>query len=107
VRHRAGPSPAVLGGRIVLAQAAVLPLPAAGLSLLLGAGGGLYWLVPAILLGRGGRGPGRLGAAHRDPALILKWDEGCAHHGGCPRALQQMTAYASSTSAGNRSEPRS
>jgi hypothetical protein len=51
VRHRAAPSPAALGGRIGLAQAAVLPLPAGGLSLLLGAGGGLYWLVPAIILG--------------------------------------------------------
>jgi hypothetical protein len=51
VRHRTGPSPAALGGRIGLAQAAVLPLPAAGLSLLLGAGGGLYWLVPGIILG--------------------------------------------------------
>jgi hypothetical protein len=51
VRHRAGPSPAVLGGRIALAQAAVLPLPVAGLSLLLGVGGGLYWLAPGIILG--------------------------------------------------------
>lgn len=51
VHHRTGPSPAALGGRIGLAQAAVLPLPAAGASLLLGAGGGLYWLVPGIILG--------------------------------------------------------
>jgi hypothetical protein len=50
VRDRTGPSPAVLAGRIGLAQAAVLPLPAAGVSLLLGAGGGLYWLVPGIVL---------------------------------------------------------
>jgi hypothetical protein len=49
-RHRVGPSAAVLAGRIALAQVAVLPLPIAGLSLLLGAGGGLYWLVPGIIL---------------------------------------------------------
>lgn len=48
-RHRVGPSTAVLAGRIALAQAAALPLPVAGLSLLLGAGGGLYWLVPGII----------------------------------------------------------
>lgn len=36
-------------GRIVLAQTAVLPLPVAGVSLLLGAGGGLYWLVPGVV----------------------------------------------------------
>ena len=34
-----------------LAQAAVLPLPVAGLSLLLGVGGWLYWLAPGIILG--------------------------------------------------------
>jgi hypothetical protein len=50
VRDRVGPSPAARIGRIGLAQAAVLPLPVAGLSLLLGAGGGLYWLVPGIVL---------------------------------------------------------
>jgi hypothetical protein len=49
VRRRVGPSPPVLLGRIGLAQAAVLPLPVAGASLLLGAGGGLYWLVPGII----------------------------------------------------------
>jgi hypothetical protein len=49
-RHRVGPSTGVLVGRIALAQAAVLPLPIAGLSLLLGAGGGLYWLVPGVIL---------------------------------------------------------
>jgi hypothetical protein len=48
-RDRVGPSTAVLAGRIALAQAAVLPLPVAGLSLLLEAGGGLYWLVPGII----------------------------------------------------------
>jgi hypothetical protein len=36
--------------RIVLAQGAVLPLLIAGVSLLLLTGGGLYWLVPAIVL---------------------------------------------------------
>jgi hypothetical protein len=50
VRGGAGPSPGARAGRIVLAQAAVLPLPVAGVSLLLGAGGGLYWLVPGVLL---------------------------------------------------------
>ncbi len=50
VRGRVGPSWGVLAGRIVLAQLAVLPLLVAGVSLLLGAGGGLYWLVPGVLL---------------------------------------------------------
>ncbi len=50
VRGRVGPSPGVLVGRIVLAQTAVAPLLAAGVSLLLGAGGGLYWLVPGVVL---------------------------------------------------------
>jgi hypothetical protein len=50
VRGGAGPSPAVRAGRIAIAQAAVLPLAVAGVSLLLGAGGGLYWLVPGVLL---------------------------------------------------------
>jgi hypothetical protein len=49
VRGRVGPSAAVLAGRIVLAQAAVLPFLVAGASLLLGAGGGLYWLVPGVV----------------------------------------------------------
>jgi hypothetical protein len=34
----------------VLAQVAVLPLLVAGISLLLLTGGGLYWLVPGVLL---------------------------------------------------------
>lgn len=38
---------------VVLATFA-LPLVAAGLTLILGAGGGLYWLVPAMVLGFGG-----------------------------------------------------
>jgi hypothetical protein len=46
VRGHVAPSSRVLAGRIVTAQAAVLPLLVAGVSLLLGAGGGLYWLVP-------------------------------------------------------------
>jgi hypothetical protein len=50
VRGRVGPYPAALAGRIVMAQVAVLPLLAAGVSLLVGAGGGLYWLVPGIVL---------------------------------------------------------
>ncbi len=50
VRGRVGPSPGVLAGRIVMAQVAVLPLLAAGVSLLVGAGGGLYWLVPGVVL---------------------------------------------------------
>jgi modulator of FtsH protease len=49
-RDRVGPSPGVLAGRIVMAQVAVLPLLVAGVSLLLRAGGGLYWLVPGVLL---------------------------------------------------------
>jgi hypothetical protein len=49
-RQGLGPSTAVLIGRIALAQAAVFSMPIAGLSLLIGAGGGLYWLVPAVTL---------------------------------------------------------
>jgi modulator of FtsH protease len=49
VRGQVGPSSGVLAGRIVLAQTAVLPLLIAAVSLLLGAGGGLYWLVPGVL----------------------------------------------------------
>jgi hypothetical protein len=50
VRGRVGPSPGVLAGRVVITQVAVLPLLAAGVSLLLRAGGGLYWLVPGVVL---------------------------------------------------------
>jgi hypothetical protein len=50
LRRRVGPSPAARIGRIGFAQAAVLPFPVAGISLLLGAGGGLYWLVPGVVL---------------------------------------------------------
>jgi hypothetical protein len=49
VRARIGPSRAVLVGRIVMAQVAVLPFLVAGASLLLRAGGGLYWLVPGVV----------------------------------------------------------
>jgi hypothetical protein len=49
VRGQVGPSSRFLAGRIVLAQTAVLPLPVAGVSLLLGADGGLYWLVPGVV----------------------------------------------------------
>jgi hypothetical protein len=50
VRVRVGPYPAALAGRIVITQVAVLPLLAGGVSLLLRAGGGLYWLVPGVVL---------------------------------------------------------
>ncbi|HEY6812159.1 MAG TPA: hypothetical protein VI074_05655 [Propionibacteriaceae bacterium] len=50
VRGHIGPSRGLLVGRIVLAQGAVLPLLIAGVSLLLLAGGGLYWLIPGIVL---------------------------------------------------------
>ena len=50
VRIRVGPYPAALAGRVVITQVAVLPLLAGGASLLLRAGGGLYWLVPGIVL---------------------------------------------------------
>jgi hypothetical protein len=50
VRGHVGPSRALLSGRIILAQVAVLPLLGGGVSLLLRTGGGLYWLVPGILL---------------------------------------------------------
>ena len=50
VRGHVAPSRSLLVRRIVLAQAAILPLMIGGVSLLFGAGGGLYWLVPGILL---------------------------------------------------------
>lgn len=50
VRGHVAPSRSLLVRRIVLAQAAILPLMIGGVSLLLRAGGGLYWLVPGILL---------------------------------------------------------
>jgi modulator of FtsH protease len=50
VRGRVGPSSRVRAGRIVMAQAAVLPLLVAAVSLLLRAGGGLYWIVPGVVL---------------------------------------------------------
>jgi hypothetical protein len=50
VRGRIGPSRAVLVGRVVMAQVAVLPFLVAGVSLLLRAGGGLYWVVPGVVL---------------------------------------------------------
>jgi hypothetical protein len=50
VRVRVGPSPGTLAGRVVITQVAVLPLLAGGVSLLLRAGGGLYWLVPGVVL---------------------------------------------------------
>jgi modulator of FtsH protease len=50
VRGRVAPSRSLLVRRIVLAQAAILPLMFGGVSLLFHAGGGLYWLVPGILL---------------------------------------------------------
>jgi hypothetical protein len=50
VRGHVAPSRTLLVRRIVLAQAAILPLMIGGVSLLLRAGGGLYWLVPGILL---------------------------------------------------------
>jgi modulator of FtsH protease len=39
-----------IAGRAVTAQAATLPALISGASLLAGAGGGLYWIVPAALL---------------------------------------------------------
>ena len=33
---------------MVVTQAATIPMAAAGVSLLVGAGGGLYWLVPGM-----------------------------------------------------------
>jgi hypothetical protein len=69
LRRRVGPSPAARIGRIGFAQAAVLPFPVAGVSLLLGAGGGLYWLVPGVVLCLVVAVLGRMGAAHRDPAV--------------------------------------
>jgi len=47
VRGHIGPS---LVARIAMAQVAVLPFLVAGVSLLLRAGGGLYWLVPGVVL---------------------------------------------------------
>jgi hypothetical protein len=50
VRGHVAPSRRLLVQRVVMAQVAVLPLLIGGLSLLLRAGGGLYWMVPGILL---------------------------------------------------------
>jgi hypothetical protein len=50
VRGHVAPSRRLLIQRIVLAQAAVLPLLVGGVSLMLRVGGGLYWLVPGVLL---------------------------------------------------------
>ena len=50
VRGHVAPSRSLLVRRIVLAQAAILPLMIGGVSLLFRVGGGLYWLVPGILL---------------------------------------------------------
>jgi hypothetical protein len=50
VRGRVGPSHPVLIGRIAMVQVAILPFLVAGISLLLQAGGGLYWLVPGVVL---------------------------------------------------------
>jgi len=50
VRGRIGPTRPVLVARIAMAQVAVLPFLVAGVSLLLRAGGGLYWLVPGVVL---------------------------------------------------------
>jgi hypothetical protein len=47
---RIGPSRPVLVAWIATAQVAVLPFLVAGVSLLLQAGGGLYWLVPGVVL---------------------------------------------------------
>jgi modulator of FtsH protease len=48
LRHRDEPWHWI-GTRVVLNQLSSIPVFAAGLSLLLHAGGGLYWLVPGIL----------------------------------------------------------
>jgi hypothetical protein len=50
LRGRVGPTPTALVGRVVVTQAAALPFLVAAVSLLLEAGGGLYWLVPGVLL---------------------------------------------------------
>jgi hypothetical protein len=78
VRDRVGPSPAARIGRIGLAQAAVLPLPVAGLSLLLGpAAGGTGWSPDRPVAG--GRGAGRVGAADRDPAVNAMANQPASH----------------------------
>jgi len=50
VRGGIGPSRPVLVARVAMAQLAVLPFLVAGVSLLLRAGGGLYWLVPGVVM---------------------------------------------------------
>ena len=50
VRGGIGPSRPVLVARVAMAQLAVLPYLVAGVSLLLRAGGGLYWLVPGVVM---------------------------------------------------------
>jgi hypothetical protein len=50
LRVRAGTSTGSRVVRVVVAQAAILPFPGAGLALLLQAAGGLYWLAGGIIL---------------------------------------------------------
>jgi hypothetical protein len=54
---------------VVVTQAATIPMVIAGVSLLLRAGGGLYWLVPRDGLLAGGRRGQRLGPAGRGGPL--------------------------------------
>jgi hypothetical protein len=57
---------------VVVTQAATVPMVIAGVSLLLRAGGGLYWLVPRDGLLAGGRRGQRLGAAGRGRPLTRR-----------------------------------
>jgi hypothetical protein len=49
-RRREYERPGKFASRVVLNQAATLPLILTGVSLFLGWGGGLYWLVPGVIL---------------------------------------------------------
>ena len=49
LRVRASPRAGARIAGVVVAQAGILPFPAAGLTLLLQAGGGLYWLAGGII----------------------------------------------------------
>ncbi len=50
LRRRQWQRPSQIAVRVILGQLATLPMLIAAVSLLAGAGGGLYWLVPGVIL---------------------------------------------------------
>lgn len=64
-----GPTKGQQVGQFALGQMATLPVIVAGISLWVGAGGGLYWLVVGISFLLRLRDRQRLGAPRRDPPV--------------------------------------